>query len=39
MHTRKQFAVNFKGCKIDGFLDEKNDICLIFAENIDCGYT
>ena len=32
------YAVIFKGCKTDNFLDEKKDIFRIFAQNIDCGY-
>ena len=38
-----QYAAIFKGRKNDNFLDDNffkmNGTVLIFAENIDCGYT
>ena len=29
----------FRGCKNDNFQMKNCDILLIFAQNIDCGYT
>ena len=34
-----QYAAIFNGCKNDKFQLEIFDISLIFAKNIDCGYT
>ena len=34
-----QYAAIFKGCKNDNFKMKKEDIFLIFAQSIDCGYT
>ena len=34
-----QYTAIFHGCKIDNFIMKKSDFFLIFAQNIDCGYT
>ena len=34
-----QYTVNFQGCKKDKFQMKNCDVFLIFAQNIDCGYT
>ena len=34
-----QYLAIFHGCKIDNFQMKNYDIFLIFAQNIDCGYT
>ena len=34
-----QYAVIFDGCRNDNFSMKIFDIVLIFAQNIDCGYT
>ena len=34
-----QYTENFFGCKNENFHWKKFDIFLIFAQNIDCGYT
>ena len=34
-----QYLAIFHGCEIDNFLMKNCDIFLIFAQNIDCGYT
>ena len=34
-----QYTANFDGCKNDNFQFKFMDIFLIFAQNIDCGYT
>ena len=34
-----QYAANFNGCKNDNFYFTILDFFLIFAQNIDCGYT
>ena len=34
-----QYTVIFHGCKNDYFQTKNYDIFLIFAQNIDCGYT
>ena len=34
-----QYTVKIFGCKNENFQWEKFDIFLIFAQNIDCGYT
>ena len=34
-----QYTAIFHGCKIDNFQMKKFDIFLIFAQNINCGYT
>ena len=34
-----QYTAIFHGCKNDNFSDENFNIFLIFAQNIDCGYT
>ena len=33
------YTAIFRGCKNDYFPMKKCDIFLIFAQNIDCGYT
>ena len=33
-----QYTAIFRGCKNDDFQTKKNDIFLIFAQYIDCGY-
>ena len=33
------YAELFEDCKKDNFLLKKKDISLVFAQNIDCGYT
>ena len=38
-NTPMQYTAIFHGCKIDNFQMKKCDIFLIFAQNIDCGYT
>ena len=37
--TPMQYLAIFHGCKNDNFQMKKNVIFLIFAQNIDCGYT
>ena len=37
--TSMQYTLNFNGCKNDNFQIRKGDVFLIFAQNIDCGYT
>ena len=44
MHTHYanmsvQYTAIFHGCKNDNFQMKISDIFLIFAQNIDCGYT
>ena len=34
-----QYTAIFHGCKTDNFQMNVFDIFLIFAQNIDCGYT
>ena len=34
-----QYSAFFKNCKNDNFQMKNSDIFLIFAQNIDCGYT
>ena len=34
-----QYTAIFHGCKNDNFQMKSFDIFLIFAQNIDCGYT
>ena len=34
-----QYTAIFHGCKNDNFQMKNSDIFLIFAQNIDCGYT
>ena len=34
-----QYTAIFHGCKNDNFQMKIFDICLIFAQNIDCGYS
>ena len=34
-----QYTAIFHGCKTDNFQMKNCDIFLIFAQNIDCGYT
>ena len=34
-----QYLAIFHGCKNDNFQMQNCDIFLIFAQNIDCGYT
>ena len=34
-----QYSANFHGCKNDDFQMKNCDILLIFAQNIDRGYT
>ena len=34
-----QYTANFNGCKKDNFQFKFLDFFLIFAQNIDCGYT
>ena len=34
-----QYLTIFHGCKNDNFQMKNCDIFLIFAQNIDCGYT
>ena len=34
-----QYTAIFHGCKNDNFQMKFSDIFLIFAQNIDCGYT
>ena len=34
-----QYTEIFCSCKNENFIKKKNDIFLIFAQNIDCGYT
>ena len=38
-NTPMQYAAIFKGCKNGNFQMKNCDIFLIFAQNIDCGYT
>ena len=38
-NTPMQYAVIFKGCKNGNFQMKNCDIFLIFAQNIDSGYT
>ena len=38
-NTPIQYTVIFHGCKNDNFQMKFFDIFLIFAQNIDCGYT
>ena len=38
-HTPMQHLAIFHGCKNDNFQMKKIVIFLIFAQNIDCGYT
>ena len=38
-NTPMNYIVIFHGCKNGNFLMKKNNIFLIFAQNIDCGYT
>ena len=38
-YTPMQYTAIFHGCKIDHFQMKNSDIFLIFAQNIDCGYT
>ena len=38
-NTPMEYAAIFKGCKIDNFQLKNLYIFLIFAQNIDCGYT
>ena len=37
--TPMQYTAIFHGCKNDNFQMKNSDIFLIFAQNIDCGYT
>ena len=34
-----QYTAFFHSCKNDNFQMKNNDICLIYAQNIECGYT
>ena len=34
-----QYTANFNGCKNDNFQLKMIDYFLVFAQNIDCGYT
>ena len=38
-NTPMQYTAIFYGCKNDNFQMKNSDIFLIFAQNIDCGYT
>ena len=38
-NTPMQYTAIFHGCKNDNFQMKKCDNFLIFAQNIDCGYT
>ena len=38
-NTSMQYAAIFHGCKKDNFLTKTCNVFLIFAQNIDCGYT
>ena len=38
-NTPMQYTAIFHGCKTDNFQMRKCDVFLIFAQNIDCGYT
>ena len=38
-NTLMQYTSKFFGCKNENFHWKKNDIFLIFAQNIDFGYT
>ena len=38
-NTSVQYTAIFHGCKNDNFQMKIFDIFLIFAQNIDCGYT
>ena len=38
-NTPMQYTAIFHGCKKDNFQIKNYDIYLIFAQNIDCGYT
>ena len=38
-NSSMQFAFILNACKNDIFQMKKCDICLTFAQNIDCGYT
>ena len=38
-NTPMQYTAIFHGCKNDNFQMQNSDILLIFAQNIDCGYT
>ena len=38
-NTPMQYAANFHGCKNENFQMKNYDIFLIFAQNINCGYT
>ena len=35
----RQYLAIFHGCKIDNFQMKNCDIFLVFAQNIDCGYS
>ena len=37
--TPVQYTAIFHGCKNDNFQMKNCDVFLIFAQNIDCGYT
>ena len=38
-NTSMQYTEIFSPVKIENFVRKKNDIFLVFAQNIDCGYT
>ena len=38
-NTPMQYTAIFHGCKNDNFQMKNSDVFLIFAQNIDCGYT
>ena len=38
-NTPRQYTAKFDGCQNDNFHMKNYDIFLIFAQNIDCGYT
>ena len=38
-NTSMQYTAIFQGCKNDDFQMKNCNIFLIFAQNIDCGYT
>ena len=38
-NTPMQYTAIFHGCKNDNFQMKNINIFLIFAQNIDCGYT
>ena len=38
-NTPVQYTAIFHGCENDNFQMKNCDICLIFAQNIDRGYT